>query len=140
MKRVSVRAIMRDQQDNICLIHRVKDGDEYWVVPGGGVEDGEDFITAVKREMMEEIGSAIMLDDETPVFSIDNGDQTQHFYTCHEVSRIKPTGEEHKKHTPENQYNIVFLSVKEMSAIKLVPEQIKEKIIRHANESIGKPE
>lgn len=138
MKRVSVRAIMRDDQDNICLIHRVKNGDEYWVVPGGGVEEGENFVSAVKREMIEEIGSEIALDAEAPVFSIDSGDQAQHFFTCREISREKPTGEEHEKNTPENQYNIVFLSVDEMKKVKLVPDSIKEKIIDCANDSLKK--
>ncbi|MDA5282813.1 NUDIX hydrolase [Streptomyces sp. NPDC054904] len=32
------------------------DGPEYWTLPGGGVEAGEDLATAVRREVAEETG------------------------------------------------------------------------------------
>ena len=53
--RVSVRALIA-VDDGIVLIHRVKDGREYYVVPGGGVKDGETHEDTVKRELLEELG------------------------------------------------------------------------------------
>ena len=42
MTRTAVRAsaiVIRDNK--ILLIHRKKEGREYWVFPGGGIEEGE---------------------------------------------------------------------------------------------------
>lgn len=40
--------------DEVLLIHRHKNGEEYWVLPGGGVEDEETLEEALRREVMEE--------------------------------------------------------------------------------------
>ena len=47
-------AIIRD--DHILLIkhHEYASGHDYWVIPGGGREDGETEEECVRREMMEE--------------------------------------------------------------------------------------
>jgi 8-oxo-dGTP diphosphatase len=53
--RTNVRVCAIIKKDNqILLIHRFKNGDEYWVFPGGGVESGETWDQALVREVMEE--------------------------------------------------------------------------------------
>jgi 8-oxo-dGTP diphosphatase len=51
--RSAVRAVVRDG-DKICLIHVSEHN--YYMLPGGGIDDGEDMQTALAREIMEEIG------------------------------------------------------------------------------------
>ena len=55
--REAARAIVIDQDNLIGLLHVARDG--YYKLPGGGVEKGEDKITALKRECLEEIGCDI---------------------------------------------------------------------------------
>jgi 8-oxo-dGTP diphosphatase len=43
------------KEDKILLMHRKKEGREYWVFPGGSVEEGETPEEAVIREIMEEL-------------------------------------------------------------------------------------
>lgn len=51
--RSAVRAIVRDG-DKICLIH-VSEHD-YYMLPGGGIDEGEDMQVALAREIAEETG------------------------------------------------------------------------------------
>jgi 8-oxo-dGTP diphosphatase len=40
--------------DEILLVNHVRDGDSYWLLPGGGVDYGETCAQALEREMEEE--------------------------------------------------------------------------------------
>jgi 8-oxo-dGTP pyrophosphatase MutT (NUDIX family) len=55
--RHAARAIVIDDEGKIALLH-VKSRD-YYKLPGGGVEVGEDYLSALKRECREEIGCEI---------------------------------------------------------------------------------
>lgn len=54
-----VGAILR-RDNKILLIHRHKNGQEYWVLPGGGIEDEETLEMALRREVMEETSMKIL--------------------------------------------------------------------------------
>lgn len=47
-------AIVIDEVNHILLMHRVNNGREYWVFPGGSIEVGETPEEAVLRELKEE--------------------------------------------------------------------------------------
>ena len=54
MKRVSTRAIIFID-DKIALIYRNKNGNIYYSLPGGGVEENETLEEATIREVKEEL-------------------------------------------------------------------------------------
>ncbi|MBI9008766.1 MAG: NUDIX domain-containing protein [Tenericutes bacterium] len=56
IKRTATRAVI--QNGNKILLIYVKNNSEY-KFPGGGVEDNETFIEALKREVLEEAGATI---------------------------------------------------------------------------------
>jgi ADP-ribose pyrophosphatase YjhB (NUDIX family) len=60
--RIRVSAILR-WHDRVLLCRHEKPGKEYWLLPGGGVNSGESLVTALHRELAEEIG----IDDQIPV-------------------------------------------------------------------------
>ncbi len=56
------RAIVIDDEKNIAILYASKQ--DYYKLPGGGVEKGEDSIVAIKRECIEEIGCNIEILEE----------------------------------------------------------------------------
>lgn len=56
--RTRVRAIIKRDNTLLLVKHKVPDGSAHgtWVLPGGGVEEGELITDAVRRELVEETG------------------------------------------------------------------------------------
>ena len=57
----SAGVLVEDAQ--ILLVHRWRGEDEYFVVPDGGVEDGETPEQACAREMLEEVNLSVEVGD-----------------------------------------------------------------------------
>jgi 8-oxo-dGTP diphosphatase len=53
-ERQAVRAVLLDDSGQVYFLHVTKHG--YHKLPGGGINDGEDRIQALKRELLEEVG------------------------------------------------------------------------------------
>ena len=76
--RVSVRGILI-QDDQLLVIHQIKNDREYYVIPGGGVEDYETLVQALKREMLEEVGIQVDVLNEQPIYTYHDQDSIQYF-------------------------------------------------------------
>ena len=57
-ERTAARAVVFDNEGNVGLIY--SEVHKYHKLAGGGVEEGEDLVTALKREIQEEIGCDIV--------------------------------------------------------------------------------
>jgi ADP-ribose pyrophosphatase YjhB (NUDIX family) len=74
-----VRALLITQNGDLLTIRRTRPGQEpYWVLPGGGVEDGENLENALARELREEL--AATADIQGLVYVLDHGGYRQYFY------------------------------------------------------------
>ena len=83
----AVSAIVPDSDGRILLIRRTDNN--YWSIPGGGLEPGESLSQAVAREVMEETGIACevtglvgIYSDPNHVAAYDDGEVRQEFSIC----------------------------------------------------------
>jgi ADP-ribose pyrophosphatase YjhB (NUDIX family) len=54
--REAARAVVLDADQRVLLL-RYDENDGFWATPGGSLEPGEDYTTAVIRELREELGA-----------------------------------------------------------------------------------
>jgi 8-oxo-dGTP diphosphatase len=85
--RIRVSAILR-WKGRVLLCRHEKNGKEYWLLPGGGVNSGESLVNALHRELAEEIGIDDELPVEGPVAIVDSIAPVQSFAAKHVVHII----------------------------------------------------
>jgi ADP-ribose pyrophosphatase YjhB (NUDIX family) len=75
--RIRVAAIIV-QDDSILLVRHVKQGQSYWLLPGGGLEYGESLEEGLRRELIEEANLDIRVGDLVIVNDSINPDGSRH--------------------------------------------------------------
>jgi 8-oxo-dGTP diphosphatase len=118
------------KNNKILLMRRVKNGQEYYVFPGGGVEDGENAKMAAIREMNEEVSLDVKLDKL--LFKIDNQGRQEYYFLIKEFKGTPELGgEEKERMDKDNQYYPTWIILDKIPNLdNLYPEEAKERIIK----------
>jgi 8-oxo-dGTP diphosphatase len=122
-----VGALLR-RGDKILLIHRHKNGLEYWVLPGGGIEDDESLEEALRREVMEETSLEILgfeLIHECPGYE----GRKHFFFEIKTAPGMEPVlgGPEKEKMNENNMYVLEWIDREiAKTLVDLFPEEIRE--------------
>ncbi len=91
--RISVKALIHDDEGKVLV---VKEGDDYWDLPGGGTEHNEGFAVSLRREVEEEVGLTIevgKLYDCVKFVSVDGIHAVFQVYECQVISGAPTAGE-----------------------------------------------
>jgi len=130
--------IIRDKK--ILLIHRIKDGREYYSIPGGGIEEDETSDEAIVREIKEETN--INVEKYSELFNYkwfdSEKDETKDFtyyliekYYCDEIKLGSP---ETERHCEENQY---ILEWHDFEKFFDLPNYYQPEVIRRLKELVS---
>lgn len=119
-KRVSARGIIISCDKVYLMFRRRRNDDgsyrEYYVVPGGGIDEGEDELDAVKRELKEEFSVDV---DILGKVGCDEGETSiANFYSL-EIIGGSPVlgGEEKEKCCDSNYYEIRLVDINKLNEI-----------------------
>lgn len=119
--------------DNLLVMYRNKFGHEYYTLPGGGVEPGEDPADTVLREVMEEttvraVGPRLVFIEHAEVIY---GDQL--IYVCDYVSgepSLHPMSIEREIHNMgKNLYEPIWLPLHELPAVPFLSRQLQAALL-----------
>ena len=116
-KRVSSRAIIIEDNKLLTMFRRKvkKDGSvkEYYVIPGGGLEENETLEENVIRELKEEFNVDIEI---VKFLSTEECEDTiANYFLCKIVNGTpKLGGEELERMTSENYYEIRYIDLKDI--------------------------
>ena len=147
-QRCRVGGVIVDGDDSgggrVLLLYRFNPGRsggdrEYYVLPGGGVEEGETVLEAVEREVEEETSLDVVVERELYRL-IDRrpgaGNAEEMFYLCRYISGTPTIGdgtpEAEKIKNEGHQYRLEWHLLDSVANVKLYPDEIKTLIVRDA--------
>jgi mutator protein MutT len=120
-------AIILDKENKILLIHRFFQGREYYVFPGGGVEEGESVEEAVVREIKEETGLDAKINQKLFEFYNDFDKRINHFFLVTEFTgKVQLGGPEAQRNSKEDRYVLEWHKLDELQHLSLFPEKVKK--------------
>lgn len=130
----SVRAMIIDNNE-LLLIKRIKKDITYYVFPGGGVEEGETFLEALNREVLEEINIRIKYPEK--LYQENSETSTNHFYLCEYASGEFgiSNGPEYTslEYQDKGQYIPVRIPIDQLANYNIVPHIVRDLLIKDLN-------
>lgn len=115
-------------EDKVALIKRTRDGEEYYVFPGGGIEKGESPEQATIREAFEELGLKIDIKEQLGIVEFKG---EQHYFIAEMVGGIFGTGEgeEYGKDRNRGRYEPMWIPVAKLDSLDVRPMEIAKRLI-----------
>lgn len=145
ISKMSARGIILKDDDSVVLMHRIKNGQEYRVIPWWGQEEWESVEDTLKREIQEELWENFIVKRDSEVAKVSQKvwdvDSVQHIFLGHYVewNFNKDKWVEYvERSSSDNYYNPEFVPECDVSRINLVPYEIKQLLIQILNWNFDK--
>lgn len=142
MKRIRAVGILI-KEDEVLLIHRINHHKyEYFVFPGGGVEEGETIEQAVVREFKEETTIEIKIDKLLYHHIYDN-DTEQYFYLCNYIKgepKLADDSPEKKEMLQGREFfNPLWVKIEELKNMLVYPLEIRDLLLKDYKNNFVNP-
>lgn len=112
----------------LLMIHRFKNGEEYWVLPGGSVKAEEVIKEAVLRELKEETSIEAKIKEKLAEINTEEETKTV-LYFCEYVSgelKLGENSEEVQRSGPNNVYTPKWIKISELPKLLIYPDEVKD--------------
>jgi 8-oxo-dGTP diphosphatase len=124
------------RQGKVAAIERFRAGQHYFVLPGGGVEEGETIPEAARREAAEELGVAVVLGKLRAVIHAVSGDGSALRHWCFDASTdsadIAIAGGPESDPKPEDgTYAAVWIDLATLDPERVWPFALARLIVAH---------
>lgn len=117
------------QEGKIALIKRIREGETYYVFPGGGIEEGETPKEATKREAYEELGVYIQVKHLIAKVKYKG---TEYYYDACITDGVFGSGKgEEFKHTDRGSYIPLWMPINELENVNIRPYEVVERIFNY---------
>lgn len=120
------------KNNSILMIHRFSQGEEYYVLPGGTMEENESIEEAVLRELKEETNLSGKIIKEVLDYTDDVSRNRLFLVEVQEGElKINDNAHEIKKQNEHNKYFPKWVPVNEVSFLTIWPMQTREFLIKY---------
>lgn len=121
----SAAVVVLDEQ--VLVIKRRKDGRSYCVLPGGGVEEGENLREACFRELLEETGLEGDVGDLLDV-PVDRDVPAAYFAVRVTSTEVSLGGPELRRASAGNEYDPSWIAATSLDEERLVPDEARQAV------------
>ena len=127
----AVAILIKDKK--VLLMHRTREGKEYWVFPGGGKEENESVEEAVVREIEEEASIKCKIVKLLYTHIYPDMDNRQHYFLCEYISGEPKLGNYNELETMKNgnqTYKPIWIDMNQLPKLLLYPLEIRDWLIK----------
>jgi 8-oxo-dGTP diphosphatase len=133
MRSRAVAIIINKETQSLLTIHRYRTGREYYVLPGGKIENGESPAQACAREVREETGLTITVGRLAA--ELYNEGREEYYFLASEFSGKLQIGfPELGWQSAENVYELEWVPARRLEEIRLLPEEIKAVVLKNLSQ------
>lgn len=139
MIRTSARALLFIGEKLVIVKHQKEGFPDYYVLPGGGVEQGESLEDAVIREVREETGYQVKVVRLAYYKTVFNDKDTSLDFIFH----VTEVGARQKPRDPDNKIKeVMAVNATDLEKLHFHPKQLKERVFSERSikeaQSLGK--
>lgn len=118
------------KDNKILLMKQTYMGEEFYNIPGGAVEGGENIEEACAREVKEEFDIDVSVNKLT--YIIDSPSRLNFVFECDYLGgEIKLGGPEKERMNDQDMYEVCWLDIKNLENINLKPLETKTAVLKY---------